>query len=182
MVPVKVGDRRAGSLLLVHPARGRSFTPADDRLLSAVAAQLGHAVERDRLRKEATEAEILRRTDQLRSALLSAVSHDLRTPLASIMASAGSLRQPDIEWTTEERQGFAQAIEEEAERLNRIVGNLLDLSRIEAGSLRPEKGWYDLGACRRRGGALARGDGAPPGACHRPGRLAATPAGLRRDR
>ena len=146
VVPVKVGDRRAGSLFLVHPARGRSFTPADDRLLSAVAAQLGHAMERDRLRTEATEAEILRRTDQLRSALLSAVSHDLRTPLASIMASAGSLRQPDIEWTTEERLGFAQGIEEEAERLNRIVGNLLDLSRIEAGSLRPEKGWYDLAA------------------------------------
>ena len=111
-----------------------------------MAAQLGNAMERDRLRNEATEAEILRRTDQLRSALLSAVSHDLRTPLASIMASAGSLRQPDIEWTTEERLGFAQDIEAESERLNRIVGNLLDLSRIEAGSLRPEKGWYDVGA------------------------------------
>jgi two-component system sensor histidine kinase KdpD len=146
VVPVKVGDRRAGSLFLVHPPTGRSLTAADDRLLSAVAAQLGHAMERDRLLKEATEAEILRRTDQLRSALLSAVSHDLRTPLASIMAAAGSLRQPDIEWTSEERLGFAQGIEEEAERLNRIVGNLLDLSRIEAGSLRPEKGWYDLGA------------------------------------
>jgi two-component system sensor histidine kinase KdpD len=146
VVPVKLGDSRAGSLFLVHARLGRSFTPSDDRLLSTVAAQLGHAMERDRLRTEATEAEILRRTDQLRSALLSAVSHDLRTPLASIMASAGSLRQPDIEWTSEERLGFAQAIEEEAERLNRIVGNLLDLSRIEAGSLRPEKGWYDLGA------------------------------------
>ena len=128
VVPVKVGDRRAGTVFLVHPRHGRSFTPSDDRLLSAVAAQLGNAMERDRLRKEATEAEILRRTDQLRSALLSAVSHDLRTPLASIMASAGSLRQPDIEWTTEERLGFAQDIEAESERLNRIVGNLLDLS------------------------------------------------------
>ncbi len=146
VVPVRIGERRAGSLFLVHPPGGRTLTAADDRLLSAVAAQLGHAIERDLLLKEATEAEILRRTDQLRSALLSAVSHDLRTPLASIMASAGSLRQPDIEWTSDERLGFAQGIEEEAQRLNRIVGNLLDLSRIEAGSLRPQKSWYDLGA------------------------------------
>src|SRR5579859_7774128 len=140
-----VDDLRAGRLL-VPPPHGWTSTPASERLLSAVAAQVGHAMERDRLRNEATEAEILRRTDQLRAALLSTVSHDLRTPLASIMASAGSLRQPDIDWTSEERLGFAKAIEEEAERLNRIVGNLLDLSRIEAGSLRPEKSWYDLGA------------------------------------
>src|SRR5919109_1224602 len=88
----------------------------------------------------------LRRTDELRRALLNAVSHDLRTPLASIMASAGSLEQDDVVWSEEERKEFAQAIVDESQRLNRIVGNLLDLSRIEGGSLRPEKGWYDLGA------------------------------------
>jgi two-component system sensor histidine kinase KdpD len=129
----------------VHPSGTDRFDSADDRLLSAAAGQIGLAVERDRLRKDATEAEILRRTDQLRSALLNAVSHDLRSPLAAIMASAGSLRQQDVAWSEEERQGFAQAIEEEAERLNRLVGNLLDLSRIEGGSLRPEMSWYDLG-------------------------------------
>src|SRR6185312_15362038 len=101
--------------------------------------------ERARLRQEATEAEILRRTDELRAALLNAVSHDLRTPLATIMASAGSLRQQDVAWTADERQAFAQAIEEQAERLNRLVGNLLDLSRIEGGVLRPQKTWYDVG-------------------------------------
>jgi two-component system sensor histidine kinase KdpD len=72
------------------------------------------------------------------------VSHDLRTPLSSIIASAGSLLQRDIDWTEDEEREFAQAILSESERLNRLVGNLLDLSRIEAGSLRPEKGWYDL--------------------------------------
>lgn len=92
------------------------------------------------------EAEILRRTDELKTALLNAVSHDLRTPLASIIASAGSLRQTDVQWTEPERQEFAQAIEEEAHRLNQIVGNLLDVSRIEAGNLRPSKDWYDVGA------------------------------------
>jgi two-component system, OmpR family, sensor histidine kinase KdpD len=149
MVPIRVGERRVGAVLLVRPLGRGTFDPSNDRLLSAAAAQIGLAVERDRLRKEATEAEILRRTDQLRAALLNAVSHDLRTPLAAIMASAGSLRQEDVVWSDEERQGFAQAIEEEAEHLNRLVGNLLDLSRIQGGSLRPEMSWHDLGALVR---------------------------------
>jgi two-component system sensor histidine kinase KdpD len=143
LVPVRVGDRRIGALLLAHEPG--SFAGPEDRLLSAAAAQIGLAVERDRLHKEATEAEILRRTDQLRATLLNAVSHDLRTPLATIMASAGSLRQQDVQWTEEERQGFAQAIEEEADHLNHLVGNLLDLSRIEGGSLKPQMSWHDLG-------------------------------------
>jgi two-component system sensor histidine kinase KdpD len=144
LVPIRVDDRRLGALLLVDP--DGHFDISDDRLVSLAAAQIGIAVDRDRLRQEATEAEILRRTDQLRRALLNAVSHDLRTPLATIMASASSLRQNDVVWTEEERQGFAQAIEQEAERLNRLVGNLLDLSRIEAGSLRPQKSWQDVEA------------------------------------
>jgi two-component system, OmpR family, sensor histidine kinase KdpD len=145
-VPVGAGDRRVGTIYLVRHAEVARFDAADDRLLSAVAGQMGLLVERERLRREATDAEVLRRTDQLRTALLNAVSHDLRTPLASIIASAGSLRQSDIVWTEQERAEFAQAIEDQAQRLNRIVGNLLDLSRIEGGMLRPEKGWYDVGA------------------------------------
>ncbi len=146
VVPVRAHNRRVGDLLLVLRAGAQRFTLADDRLLSAVATQLGVAVERVWLQHQATEAEILRRTDELKTALLNAVSHDLRTPLASIIASAGSLRQRDVPWTEDERRDLVEAIEEEALRLNRIVGNLLDLSRIEAGTLRPEKGWYDLGA------------------------------------
>jgi two-component system sensor histidine kinase KdpD len=144
VVPIRVEDRRLGSLIMAHPTE--SFDTTDNRLVSAAATQIGLALDRSRLNKEATEAEILRRTDQLRAALLNAVSHDLRTPLATIMASAGSLRQQDVAWTEEERQGFAQAIEQEAERLNRLVGNLLDLSRIEGGSLRPDKRWHDMSA------------------------------------
>jgi len=143
LVPVRVGDRRVGGLLLVGVSD--RFDPSDDRLVSAAAAQIGLAHERARLRGEATEAEILRRTDQLRAALLNAVSHDLRTPLATIMASAGSLRQQDVAWTDDERQSFAQAIEEEADHLNHLVSNLLDLSRIEGGSLKPQQSWQDLG-------------------------------------
>jgi two-component system, OmpR family, sensor histidine kinase KdpD len=143
-VPVNLKGQPVGSIVLVlNPGAGK-FAAADDRLLSAVANQLGLALERLRLQGEATEAEVLRRTDQLRTALLNAVSHDLRTPLSSIIASAGSLLQTDVEWSEKDRREFAHAIEQEAERLDRLVGNLLDLSRIQAGSIRPEKAWYDL--------------------------------------
>ena len=142
IVPVRVGDRRLGALFVAHGHN--DFAAADDRLLSAAAGQIGLALERERLDSEATEAEILRRTDQLRAALLSAVSHDLRTPLATIMASAGSLRQTDVAWSDEERESFARAIEEEADHLNHLVGNLLDISRIEGGSLKPQMSWHDL--------------------------------------
>jgi len=146
IVPISYGDRRVGSLLLV-PGEGRTrFSEVENHLLSTVAAQLAQGIERARLRQEANDAEVLRRTDELRTALLNAISHDLRTPLASIIASAGSLRQRDVVWSDEQVQEFAADIEEEARRLNRIVGNLLDLSRIEAGSLRPDKQWHDLSA------------------------------------
>lgn len=146
VVPISSGDRRVGSLLLL-PGEGRArFSDVESHLLSTVAAQLAQGIEYARLRQEANDAEVLRRTNELKTALLNAISHDLRTPLASIIASAGSLRQRDVVWSDEQVQEFAVAIEEEARRLNRIVGNLLDLSRIEAGSLRPDRQWHDLGA------------------------------------
>jgi two-component system sensor histidine kinase KdpD len=145
-VPVRLGDGTVGLISLVLHPEAAPFSTTDDRLLSAVGNQLAAAIERARLREEAAEAEILRRTDEMKTALLNTVSHDLRTPLASIIASAGSLLQQDVRWTEDERREFARAIEEEGERLNRLVGNLLDLSRIQAGSLALQCGWYDMGA------------------------------------
>jgi two-component system sensor histidine kinase KdpD len=144
VVPLRSGDRRVGALGIV---RGdTTVESANDQLLTAIAAQIANAIERARLRERATQAEVLQRTDSLKTALLNAVSHDLRTPLASIIASAGSLRQQDVDWTDAERETFAADIEEQATRLSRIVTNLLDLSRMESGALRPDRGWYDLGA------------------------------------
>jgi two-component system sensor histidine kinase KdpD len=145
-VPIRAGaSEPVGDLLLIIRHEARPLPAPDARLLATAANQLALAIEQDRLRQEATDAELLRRTDELRSALIDAVAHDLRTPLASIIASAGSLRQPDVTWTETERREFIRAIEDEAERLNRIVGNLLDLSRIQGGSLVPSRDWHDIG-------------------------------------
>jgi len=101
-------------------------------------------IERARLQRENLRIAVLQRTDALRAALLSSVSHDLRTPLTTIKAAASSLLQEDVQWNDEIRHSFARSIEREADRLNRLVGNLLDMSRIEEGALKPEKEWYSL--------------------------------------
>jgi two-component system sensor histidine kinase KdpD len=106
--------------------------------------QATSVIERTRLRRENLRIEVLQRTDALRSALLSSVSHDLRTPLTSIKASASSLLQEDVQWDEEAQHSFARTIEREADRLNRLVSNLLDMSRIEEGVLKPEKEWYPV--------------------------------------
>ncbi len=101
-------------------------------------------LESARLRQESLQIEVLQRTDALRAALLSSVSHDLRTPLSSIKAAAYSLQEKDITWDDESRHSFAVTIEREADRLNRLVGNILDMSRIEGGALKAEKELYPL--------------------------------------
>jgi two-component system, OmpR family, sensor histidine kinase KdpD len=104
--------------------------------------QASSLIERARLRRENLRIAVLQRTDALRSALLSSVSHDLRTPLASIKAAASSLLQEDVQWDDETKRSFARSIEREADRLNRLVSNLLDMTRIEDGALKPEKELY----------------------------------------
>lgn len=95
--------------------------------------------QRLRLQQEAAQAEVLRRTDELKSQLLSAVSHDLRTPLTTIRMAATALQHDGAEWSDDARGEMLEMIDAEAARLSRLVGNLLDLSRIEAGVLRPAK-------------------------------------------
>ena len=106
--------------------------------------QVTTLVERARLQQDNLRIAILQRTDALRAALISSVSHDLRTPLTSIKAAASSLLQDDVQWDEEAQRGFARSIEHEADRLNRLVGNLLDMSRIEEGALKPEKEEFAL--------------------------------------
>jgi two-component system sensor histidine kinase KdpD len=116
---------------------GPALTANDHRLLTAFMGQLSNALEQRELRQIAMEADALAKADELRTAILRAVSHDLRSPLASIKASVSSLRQPDIDWPQDVREDFLAAIETDTDRLTGIITNLLDLSRIEAGVLRP---------------------------------------------
>ena len=113
------------------------------RLVSAAADQIGQALAQDRLADEARAAEVARQSDALKSALLQSVSHDLRTPLATIRAAAGTLR-PDSDLDEAGRAASADAIEREVARLDRLVANLLDLGRIEAGALRAELDVFEL--------------------------------------
>lgn len=113
------------------------------RLMAAAADQIGQALTHERAEERSRDAEIARQSDSLKSALLQSVSHDLRTPLATIRAAAGSLR-PGTSLSDEDRRASADAIEREVEYLNRLVANLLDLSRIEAGALRARRDVFEL--------------------------------------
>jgi two-component system sensor histidine kinase KdpD len=122
-----------GTAILV--LRGAHLSADDQRVLRTFLSSLVLALQSRRLQAEADMATRLSESDQLRTALLQAVSHDLRTPLASIKASATSLMQSDVAWDPEQRRAFAETIDVEADRLNRLVGNLLDMSRLNAGAV-----------------------------------------------
>jgi two-component system, OmpR family, sensor histidine kinase KdpD len=111
---------------------GHHLLVDDRRVLAASAAQLALALTAQRLEARATEAAVEADRNRLRAALLSAVSHDLRTPLAAIKANASSLLQHDVAWAREDIDEFAQSIVEESDRLNTLITNLLDMSRLEA--------------------------------------------------
>ena len=108
---------------------------ADNRILEAFAREIASSLALEELQAAASEAGILAAAGDLRTAILSAVSHDLRTPLSGIKASVSSLLQRDVEWTDEARHEFLLTIDEESDRLNALVGNLLDMSRLQTGAL-----------------------------------------------
>lgn len=143
-VPVRAAHGAVG-VMGVAAVRASDYSADERRLLTTFANQAALAIDRARLIEEATRAAALEEADRLKSALLAAVSHDLRTPLASIKASATSLLQEDVQWDDATRREFLTAIDEETDRLARLVSNLLDLTRIQGGALKPEKEWYEIG-------------------------------------
>lgn len=142
-VAIEAGSSVLGSIWAMRRRDRGEPGRSDKRLLAAAADQIGQALRQDRLAAESQAAEIARQSDALKSALLQSVSHDLRTPLATIRAAVGTLR-PGLQLSDEDRQASADAIEREVEYLNRLVTNLLDLSRIEAGALRAERDVFEL--------------------------------------
>jgi two-component system, OmpR family, sensor histidine kinase KdpD len=152
--PLKTPHGEVGKLMIagtpaIHglsmdDAVGLERVEADPRqapLFSAYCDQIALAIERAGLAREAAHAAALRESDRLKDALLGSVTHELRTPLASIKAAASSLLNDDMRWTPPERRELLESIETSADRLNRLVGNLLDLSRLEAGVAQPVLDW-----------------------------------------
>lgn len=140
--PLEVDGRTVGTL---YTPEGSDPNPTvQRRFLPALAALLAVAVDRARLEREALEAEALRRSDLVKTALLRAVSHDLRSPLTGISTAVGALRSRTLNLTDADRHELLETIELDADRLSRLVGDLLDLSRLEAGSAAPEPELWSL--------------------------------------
>lgn len=137
-VPIEVKSTPIGVLQLGATDPGR-YDEHDERRVATLARYAAVWIENVRLFEEAAKVEALRKVDHLKSELLSTVSHELRTPLASIKGYTTSLLRTDIAWDEETRREFLQIIDEESDRLSNLIGDLLEMSEIEAGVLRVEK-------------------------------------------
>jgi len=151
-LPLTTARGRLGELRLWRA--DRPLAPGEARLWATFAGQGALALEHALLSEAETEAKIVAESDRLKSALLSSVSHELRTPLASMKAAVSSLHGGQVGWEAEARDDLLAMVEEELDHLNRLVGNLLDMSRIEAGVLRPNRQWLSLAEVV--GGTLSR--------------------------
>ena len=134
--PLMAGTRRVGTITLRGPRW--PYRKAESPLLPALASLLAVALDQERLAGEALEAEALRRSDALKTALLRSVSHDLRSPLMTILTSASALARTDLSLEEADRSDLLAGILSEAQRLDRLVSNLLELSRLQAGAATPE--------------------------------------------
>lgn len=150
-LPLVAGDRRLGVLGIAYDD-DRQLLRTDRRLLDALIDQIALALERLRLTEDLAATQLATETERLRTALLNSVSHDLRTPLVTIIGAAGHLAEADLPADT--RRGLAENIHEEGERLDRYVQNLLDMTRLGHGALKPRLGPQDLAEIV--GGARAR--------------------------
>jgi two-component system, OmpR family, sensor histidine kinase KdpD len=144
-LPLATARSTVGVLGLQFDTPGAVISPDQRRLLEALAGQAAVAVERTRLVREMEQARLLTETERLRDALLSTISHDLRTPLVSIIGAASSLLTYGATYAEKDRRDLLLTIQEEAERLNRFVGNLLDMMRLESGALELKRDWVEIG-------------------------------------
>lgn len=159
-LPLKTGRGPVGVLGVQMMEDADMPSPAQLRLLETLADQAAVAIERTTLAADIETARVATERERLRSALLSSLSHDLRTPLVSIMGAAGTMLSYDESLDGDSRRDLAQTVQDEAERLNRFVQNLLDMTKLGSGALKPRVDWVDLGdvvaAAVKRTGRLAR--------------------------
>ena len=142
VVPIEAARGTLGEIRLWRTSP--EISSNEKRLLQTFAGQGALAIERAWLAQAESRARVLEESDQLKSAILSSVSHELRTPLSTIKAAASSLRSGEVGWDSPARVDLITAIDDEADHLNLLVGNLLDMSRIESGVLRPKREWNIL--------------------------------------
>lgn len=143
-LPLATAQGKLGVLGVRPRVTGLEIAPEQRRLLETFAGQIAIALEHSKLSAQAEQARVLEATDRFRSALLSSISHDLRTPLAAIMGSVTSLQDKEAQLSPTARSDLLATIEEEAARLNRLVGNMLNMTRLEAGALKPERDWHSI--------------------------------------
>ena len=160
-LPMRTGRGAIGVVGIDSDKPGPLLTPDQRRLLDALIDQSALAIERVRLVEDLDRAKRTAETDRLRSALLTSISHDLKTPLAAILGSAGTLRDLSNALNDGEKAELLTTVIDESERLNRFIANLLDMTRLESGAIVPNAARHDLGeivgsALRRAGKILAR--------------------------
>jgi two-component system, OmpR family, sensor histidine kinase KdpD len=143
-VPIRDGPVVLGILRIVERAPGRGLRDDERQLLDQLAAQARLAIDRARLVEQMAHNQALGESDRLKSALLASVSHDLRTPLAILKGTTSTLLAEDLVLDQSVQRQLTRSIDLEIDHLNRVVGNLLDLSRIESGTLPAERDWHDL--------------------------------------
>jgi two-component system sensor histidine kinase KdpD len=142
VVPIETARGGVGEIRLWRAAP--AITSSERRLFQTFASQGALALERAWLAQAESRARVLEESDRLKSAILSSVSHELRTPLSTIKAASSSLRGKEVGWDSPARVDLVAAIDDEADHLNMLVGNLLDMSRIESGALKPRREWNIL--------------------------------------
>jgi two-component system sensor histidine kinase KdpD len=142
IVPIEAVRGVLGEIRLWRAAP--AISSSEKRLFQTFASQGALALERAWLAQAESRTKVLEESDRLKSALLSSVSHELRTPLSTIKAAASSLRGKEVNWDSPARMELVAAIDDEADHLNMLVGNLLDMSRIESGALQPKREWNIL--------------------------------------
>jgi len=157
-LPLHTGSGPIGVIGIDRDAPGPLLTPDERRLLDALADQSAIAIERVSLARGLAEARVLAETERLRAALLTSISHDLRTPLASILGTVSSLRSYADRYDESQREELLATLQGESERLNRFVGNLLDMTRLESGAVELRLDLVDIaeivGAALERAGSV----------------------------
>lgn len=143
-IPLQTADRQEGILYVGLRANGEPYSVSDTRPLISAANQTAAFLERKRLQSKAVQADALREADRLKSTLISSVSHELKTPIASIKATVSNLAEEDVEWDSEKVRPELVSVQEDLDRLTGSINSLLDLSRLESSAWDPKKELFDL--------------------------------------